>query len=133
MIPAPSARRRRLMTLERWALRAGALPLVAGAGGLTLLARHVLAHAAHPIDTPPVWIAMQAVEFALVAAMLLAPAGWAFLGGGRRVGRWVSLAAPATTLALLPWTAATDAGIGINLLAGLVAGAGWLLAARARR
>lgn len=120
------------MTLERWALRAGALLLVAAAGGLTWLARQVLASAADPIDTPPSVLAVGATMYALVAALLLGPAAWAFLGGGRRVGRWVSLAAPATTLALLPWTALTDAAIVINVIAGLVAVASWLLATRVR-
>jgi hypothetical protein len=118
---------------ERWLLRAAALVLAAGAAALALLARHTLSLAAHPVDTAPGGYIILAVTYALVAAMLLGPAAWVLLGGTRRPGRWLVVAVPATTLALLPWTAASDAGTVFNVAGAVVAAACWLVALRASR
>jgi hypothetical protein len=119
--------------LEPWLLRARVLLLAAGAVALTILARHTLSLAAHPVDTKPGGYTIIAVMYALVAAMLLGPAAWAVLGGARRAGRWLAVAAPATALALLPWTAATNAGTAFNLAACVLAAVSWFVAVRASR
>jgi hypothetical protein len=106
-----------------------AVVLVAIGVALAWLAHSVFGEARHPVDTAPWTSVSTAVIFSLTAAMFLGAGAWALLGGHGRQGRLVSVAAPATTLTVLPWTAvAGDWGVAVNVVAGVVAVVSWRMA-----
>jgi hypothetical protein len=108
-----------------WALRVGAVVLIAISVGLAWLAHGALGESAHPVDSAPSALVGFAVIIALIAAMFLGAGAWTLLGGDTRRGRVLALAAPASVLAVLPWSGVASWGVVINVVVGLVATASW--------
>jgi hypothetical protein len=125
----PAGERKRPSGWAMWALRVAALIVLLIGVALAWLAHRVLAEAAHPVDETTAHLVSTAVLYSLVAAMFVGAGAWGLLGGHSRQRRLVAVAAPASTLAVLPWTAIAGWGVALNAVAGVVAAVAWLLAA----
>ena len=127
-LPEVPGGERRTSVWAAWPLRIAAATVIAISVALAWQAHRLLSAARDPVDTTTATLASTAVMYSLTAAIFLGVGAWALLGARSRSGWLVSVAAPATTVAVLPWSAVAGWGIAVNVVAGAVAVASWLMA-----